>query len=1396
MPTVKIDVGTNMATQLGTAGVQGWAVYFDASGTNPVWTQLTAPASGSTSATLNLPNEAGLKVYFILQSMAPGVTPVHNPSSPGTDPIQTESQITPTGTISSAQTLNYRYDSFEVTFTPAAADAGNLTDINGFGIPMGVVVSYTGANPVTSASRGYMISGGAVGTNMTMWDELASAGGAGSIQYYASGGGMSGPRMAISPATALANNVGGTNYATSNWDPYITALSTSSATSSGNAGQIQIAGYFNGAPDGNHVWHNAGFYAYDVTFNGGNFILTPGATSQIQGTITISAADLANSIYMTLGNATVTGLSTGTGTGGTTTLTMNTGANNEWGTVLRDFVAGFTAGYWGGTATSLNPNVSGSFSLNKEWYQDPTYAFGGSITSGSGSVTPFGSVVYDEYAKVFFNETNSYGNGYSDFLTRAYNVGPLINVSDGSGNAVDSNAITVTLYADNDTPSGYTPQVINNYISAGPAGYLAPAGVNTNGIQTTFNFNVGTMGLKAGTPITIILKGATPAQDVALQTITSFNNYKVISNGSGGYALTTYGTQVPGVLNVMDLPVSPVTLGAATNWYQIQVGAGAAMKTFNLYMAVDSSGNIYNPAYNAAQAGAIAIDGLASITGTGTSQFITSSTGMTINFQAGGTNTLDPSLMAVVPLGSASLPNAAYTAPSAPLVGMRPGYTSAGGAPFLESYQAWSVGPTATVYNGGLVFGWKGADNAALQQQTATSNYYVNSYTNKIGAGDVARLFFTSVSGAALPTAIVSNGGYLTVTADSDGNWATGAPVQFGNGTYTVQMQEFLASDSAFANPLNSASAIQTFTVAQGAVVSGYNLSVNTSQTSTGLTIESTGAVTVNGGTTSATMISAGGAAYVANGVDIGAVVLGLHQVWAGASARNMTIASGGSGFVYGTTSAVSINGGGFQYVVGNASQSATAIGTMVNSGGAQYVLSYGWGSGTTVLSGGNQVVGGQATAVSSSFAPNISGGFAMNTTVQSGGLLTVTLGGSAGSSYVSVTSSGGSSTSAILVSGGATALGGDIYVYGGGVTLGALLQGVGTEQMAWSGGLAASTTIQSGANLYVYSAGSATASTVQSGGFELVWGSGSVAQNATVQSAGYEYVYQGAMASNTNVQFGGWQIVWDVGTVASGTLVQSGGFMQAHLGGLVSGMTVLSGGLGTIWTAGSASGTTVNGGAELVGLGGTATGTMVNSGGFQYGYGDTLNTVINSAGSGVTFSGGIFASGQVNAGGTYHVVAGGVASAMTVNGFGAQAYVWSGGSVQGATLNGGYLEILSGGMASGSTVTFGTSGGTLKLDDSVNMSGLSISGLTPTAGAIDFGDIGYTAGVTSASWTQGVGSGTLTLTSGALQASIALFGTYVASSFKLQSDGAVGTLVTDPAVGNDSQNLLTQPHA
>jgi autotransporter passenger strand-loop-strand repeat protein len=1418
-----------MQQQVAATGVHAWAVYADSTGSLN-WTLLTGPSTQVTGL-----GGPGQKLYFILQS---------TDSPPGTGNsvrllLKKESDINPAGTATSADTLNYRYDSFEASFTPSPNDAGNLTDVNGFGIPMAIELGYgpdaASGNPTSTASRGYGISGGATSTGSAgvvsggaivssggIWAALESAGGSGSILYYtaiSSGGYVTtAPRMAISPAVAIGNGVSGSHYSAGQWSGYISALANSTATSSGNANQMQLAGYFNGAPDANNIWHNAGFYAYDVTTSGGNMVLTPGPTSQIQGTITITQADLANSIYVTLGSATVSGVSNSNGV--VAPLVINTGADNQWGAVLRDFVVGFTAGYWNASATSWNAQVTAPINLTKEWNQDPTYAFGGSANSGPGSVTPAVGGFYDPYAKVFFDYTNSYGTGYSDFLTRAFNVTPLINVSDGTGTATDSNDITITLFADNDTPTGYTSQTINNYLSAGSGGYLVPSGFSTSNIQTTLDFNVGTMSLAAGTPVTIVLKGLTSGSDVRLPTITSFGNYKIENNGSGGYTTSNFGLPVHGIINILNLPVTAAPSGTGVNWYQIEVGTGPAQKIFNLYETVNTSGQILNPAFSS-QTGVLAIDGLATVAGNGTGQYIADTTGVvTIGFQTGGNNTLDPSLMAIVPLpppvSGNPLPQGGYAQPWAPVVGWRPGYTSAGSVAFHEMYDVWAyqssvlssgtlvvssgsgtssstvswTGPAtsaATVYNGGLVFGWKGADSAAVQQQASSStpNYYVGSYTNKIGGSNIARLSFSSVSGAPLPSLIVSGGGFVTVTADTDGNWQTVAPIQFGNGTYTVQMQEFLPTDTSFASALNSASVVQSFTVSQGATVSTFNLSVD-AVTSYGVIVASGGGVTVNsGGTTSATLISAGGFEHVASGADSGSFVLsgGIHQVWAGQSATDLTVLSGGSSFVYGATSGVVLNGGAVQFVIGQPASissasglnSATATSTLVSSGASQYVYgepapSSGSVAGTgfaisaNIKTGGNQIVrsggvaqntqvngyqwvsGGNATGttVSSGGIQTVQGGgtagFAFNTSVGSGGILTVMSGGSAGSSYVSVTTSGSSTTSTTVMIGGASISGGHVHALSGGATLGATLQ-AGAVQKVWAGGSAISTTVQSGTSLYVHDGGYAGSPEIQSGAFAGIWGAGTVASGVMVNTSAHLHVHQ-------------------AGSAIGGTIL-SGGAQYVYSGATESGSTVASGGEIKVWNPGTvAIGTFINSGGNVyVYSGASASGTNVNAGGTLWAW--DAGTTVSSA----------------------NVYAGGILKVHT------SALVGN------TTLYGGAVEISGGGVVSGSVFTMpGTNGGTVSFTHEVT--GVAVSGIGVGYGAIDFGDIAL-GSATMSSWTStGTGSGTLTLTSGAVAATVTLFGNFMAASDFTYTAHGGGTRVTDTTSGTDIQNLLAPPNA
>jgi hypothetical protein len=106
---------------------------------------------------------------------------------------------------------------------------------------------------------------------------------------------------------------------------------------------------------------------------------------------------------------------------------------------------------------------------------------------------------------------------------------------------------------------------------------------------------------------------------------------------------------------------------------------------------------------------------------------------------------------------------------------------------------------------------------------------------------------------------------------------------------------------------------------------------------------------------------------------------------------------------------------------------------------------------------------------------------------------------------------------------------------------------------------------------------------------------------------------------------------------------------------------------------------------------------------------------------------------------------------------------------------NGAELELFG---ASKANVTFSSTTGELKLDNSVAFTG-RISGLTG-ADALDLSDINYGAN-TRASFSGNSSGGTLTVTDGSHAAKIALSGNYLNSGWTLSSDGNGGTIVVDP---------------
>src|SRR5262245_9446079 len=161
-----------------------------------------------------------------------------------------------------------------------------------------------------------------------------------------------------------------------------------------------------------------------------------------------------------------------------------------------------------------------------------------------------------------------------------------------------------------------------------------------------------------------------------------------------------------------------------------------------------------------------------------------------------------------------------------------------------------------------------------------------------------------------------------------------------------------------------------------------------------------------------------------------------------------------------------------------------------------------------------------------------------------------------------------------------------------------------------------------------------------------------------------------------------------------------------------------------------------------------------------------------NSGGHELVSAGALDSGAHVNSGGFETVTIGGVASA--------------------ATISGGTLEIQSGRSTGVGAVTFAAGGGgILQLDDSVHYNGLVAGFAQPDL--LDLRDIPFTAGVTSATWSQSDPTGgSLFVTSGGMTASIKLLGQYTTDSFNVTTDNHGGTFVSDPpaSAGSTTNHL------
>ncbi len=807
-PTLVVQSPSNL--NLGTglynhAGVWVDAVYFP-SGIAKFTNLVANGYAASASATLFISSITAGKIYLIVWS---GL-------STSEDPIQAlitqESDLS----IQSAETNGYRFDSVELTVSGSPNDVANLTSVVGFGLPMQLSNS--------NGSVGYQnASGGAGNSIFKQIQNIIPA--SASLVFTFSEGPLSGTyRYGVSPASASQVVAppfpAGTTppFLPTDWADFIKQFQSTTGP------VLALAGFFNGAPDANGIWHNQGFYSYQLSYDGTAFWLSPASNSQIQGFIKLTPAQMENSIYATNANVEVYTAKTdgwpytifNPGTESPVS-TMNVGANNQWGDVLKELFTGFTAGFWGGSGTSPNTLDKSPVNLNQNWNWDPTYAF-----NQNGNAQTY----YDKYSEVFFKCSNSYGSGYSDNLMALYQTGgPLLSLDNGAGGDVAE--LNLTLYADSDPVAGYTVPQIDNYIPPPASGeYAVPPFTSANAINMTFNFCLPAA-IAGDTTWMLDQAGAT----ISLQVLTDYNadgptwtpiNFEAGASGAKGslwweWTISKTGstyTATPGSGTAqsagnMVITGMPVATDGLT-WYLVSIGNGIVTKMFNLYLTTATDANQHPQGFGWSMTPAQqAIDGGGTIAMATLTPPQVTVNALTVNFLAGASTFIEPSMLAMGPQpggsGASAIPM--LGTPSYPIAGTGFSYPI-GGVYFFTAFPGQtSTQPKATSSISAVMFAWTGlAGPAALPTYNAAGELlgpgWISTYTNKISALNVALI---RISGSAIQT-------QTTATADIDGQWMAG-PVLLENGTYTVTMQEFLPGDAAFQNPVGQQSAPLMLTV-------------------------------------------------------------------------------------------------------------------------------------------------------------------------------------------------------------------------------------------------------------------------------------------------------------------------------------------------------------------------------------------------------------------------------------------------------------------------------------------------------------------------------------------------------------------------------------------------------
>jgi hypothetical protein len=436
-----------------------------------------------------------------------------------------------------ATQLNFRYDAVEFTLLNSGSDVADLTNIVQFGAPISLSVTYSNGKTET---RGYAVSGQTIVNNLTALSP------AGTQKYsWAAGGPLTGQRETL----GLANNVSPNPLNVANdWKTYVTGFG-------GIAANVYLSAYFN---------DTGTLSLYKVVYDSGNkvFWLNPvtlgNGVPTTTNSLKVPFAALAQNIYTQTGS-----LGVYTAMNGNLVQTFPTFTpNNAWGQITRSLVAGFDAGLWGGSASSINPKVSGKIDLNQTWnwsapytYQAITapagankFGYTNSIGLGTGTVgDPNRKMFYDPFAAEFVKNSNAYGYSYSDLLSEGGGVNPSLSIFDPGTNR-NVSSIGVKLFDLGETPTGYTKP---SFAYVPPSGTAYKAANTSSTDQFLFDFALGKYFPVAGVPITFrfYAPGDSQAKDnfvsLSLPTGTTpgkdYEQSFTVSGSPGRWTLTANG---------------------------------------------------------------------------------------------------------------------------------------------------------------------------------------------------------------------------------------------------------------------------------------------------------------------------------------------------------------------------------------------------------------------------------------------------------------------------------------------------------------------------------------------------------------------------------------------------------------------------------------------------------------------------------------------------------------------------------------------------------------------------------------------------------------------------------------------------------------------------------------